>query len=314
MLRQLVNKIINRIISKPAVVDRSTMFPTWILKPVYTLLFEFKHGSGENIMDEDWDTLILLDACRYDDFNEINSIPGELSSKLSNSVDSAEFIQKNVLGREFRDTVYVTANPHVKLIGSDTFHDVVTDPLSNWDSDMQCVKPQEVTAAAIDAHQQYPHKRIVVHYMQPHDPPLGLTASKLRKKQQIAGPMSDEDNDAERMMELVANGDIHKNIARRAYRESLEIVLNEVEKLLNDIDGKVVISSDHGEMFGEAPYRLMGRLYEHYNNPKTIELCKIPWFTVSNHSERREITEGDTKRAELETDELDNQLEALGYK
>ncbi|QCS42021.1 hypothetical protein [Natrinema versiforme] len=317
LLKRSIARASNTLYPKPTVTNNSTPFPFWLLKYPYNALFTVKHGSGTDIMDEDWDTLILLDACRFDDFSDINSISGDLTHKISQGVDSRRFIERNFVGKDIHDTVYVTANPHVRLVDNDIFHDVITEPISNWDSEMQCVRPGDVTASAIEAHEKYPNKRIIVHYMQPHDPPLGPTAEKLREKAQIGGAAPNERrSQGKRIMELVATGEISEEAAREAYRETLEIVLEDVDTLLKNIAGKVVISSDHGEMFGERPYLLLGKLYEHYRNPKTVELCKVPWLIVERGSKRRNITvESRTEATSaIDTSELEEQLEALGYK
>lgn len=309
--------IVDKINPRPTVSNPSTLLPFWYLKYLYNTWFNIKYGTGVDIINEDWDTLILLDACRYDDFKDLNEISGDLSSRISQGVDSNEFIRKNFVGQDLSDTVYVTANPHVSLVSDDVFSETITEPMSNWDSDLQCVRPSQVTSSAVKAHRQYPNKRIIVHYMQPHDPPLGPTASELREEFEIHGASPEENSSrGKRVMELVASGEIPEEKAHRAYRETLEIVLDEVSSLLEQVDGKVVISADHGEMFGEQPYPVLGRLYEHYQNPKTKELCKVPWFTVDSQDRRRKIHSGNNTRDTDGVDDnmIDEQLEALGYK
>jgi hypothetical protein len=305
----------NKVDPCPVVTNPHTSWPVWYLKYIYSLYFSLRYGSGIDIIDEDWDTLILLDACRVDDFREAHQLSGRLETRISRGVDSNQFVQRNFLDRELHDTVYVTANPHVNRLNGDEFHKTITDPIERFDPDIGAVRSEIVTEAAIRAHREYPNKRIIVHFMQPHDPPLGNTAERLREEYQISGPISDDTpSDQDRIMDLVADGEITTDEARTAYRETLKIVLEEVESLLNMISGKVVISADHGEHFGEQPYPLLGELYEHYRNPRTIELCKVPWF-ITDGSTRRNITAGeaeaDTSTVAEET--ITEQLEALGY-
>ena len=312
-----ISYILDRINPKPTVSNSSTPLAFWYLKYPYNIWFNYQYGSGVNVLNEDWDTLILLDACRYDDFEDLNELPGNLDSRISRAVDSNEFIRRNFVGQNLSDTVYVTANPHVGLVGNNTFHEIITEPISNWDSDLQCVHPSQVTSAAIKAHKQYPNKRIIVHYMQPHDPPLGPTAGELRKEFEIGGASPEENSSrGDRIMQLVASGKIPEEKARRAYRETLEIALDEVSSLLDYVNGKAVISADHGEMFGEQPYPLLGKLYEHYRNPRTVELCKVPWFVVDSRDNRRETyqEENTHNTTDVDRDTLSDQLEALGYK
>jgi len=317
LINKSKNYLTNKYSPRPTVSNGSTPLPFWYLKYLYNTWFNVKYGSGVDILNEDWDTLILLDACRYDDFEDLNEISGDLGSRISKGVDSDEFIRRNFVGQDLSDTVYVTANPHVRLISNDTFYEVITEPISNWDPELQCVRPSQVTSSAIEAHRQYPNKRIIVHYMQPHDPPLGPTANELREEFAIGGASPRENSRrGERIMELVASGKIPEEEARRAYRETIEIVLDEVSSLLVQVDGKVVISADHGEMFGEQPYPILGKLYEHYQNPRTKELCKVPWLVVDSQAGRRKIHSGNSTHDadSVDDDMLSDQLEALGYK
>jgi hypothetical protein len=316
VLDRVVKRTTQTLFPVPTVRNQSTPTPLWILSHIYNLYFTLQYGGGCDVMTQDWDTLILLDACRFDDFKDINDLPGTLDSKISKGVDSKQFIKRNFVGESFQDTVYVTANPHVGLLNKDVFHDVITEPISNWNSEIDCVMPTEVTTAAIRAHKEYPNKRIIVHYMQPHDPPLGPTADSLRREYNIGGAApGDQESDGDRIMELVAEEVIPKDSARKAYQETLEIVLDDVEGLLDSITGKVVISSDHGEMFGESPYPILGELFEHYRNPKTIELCRVPWFVPNQRTKRRRVipeTHEDTMS--VDNQDIEKQLEALGYK
>lgn len=307
----------NKTEPNPAVTNPYTPWPVWYLKYIYSLYFSLRHGPGIHVIDEDWDTLILLDACRADDFREVHQLSGRLETRISRGVDSNQFIQRNFSGRELHDIIYVTANPHVHILNGDEFHKTITSPIERFDPDIGTVRPEIMTEAAIRAHREYPNKRIIVHYMQPHDPPLGSTAEKLREEYRISGPegISDDTSDQARIMDLVSRGEITTNEARTAYQETLKIVLDEVKSLVEMISGKVVISADHGEHFGEQPYPLLGELYEHWQNPRTTELCKVPWFIIDD-STRRNITaeeiEADTSIVAEET--ITEQLESLGYR
>ena len=283
-----------------------------LLRPIYNAAFKLRYGSGVDVMGEDWDTLVLLDACRYDDFQSQNWLSGRCEKRISAGADSREFIQENFVDRNLHDTVYVTANPHVHLLNNDTFHAVVDYPLSQWDSETKCVRPEKVTDAALQAHQKYPNKRIIVHYMQPHDPPLGPKGSELRNHVEFVGV--DDPSDGMRLFEVLASGDVEVDCVREAYRETLDIALEEVDRLLKQIEGRIVISADHGEMFGEQPYPILGKLYEHYNHPHTLELCQVPWHVIDDGT-RREITpEPPLENRDSEDQNIEEKLEALGYK
>ena len=75
-------------------------------------------------MEEDWDTFIVLDACRADFFEEVADFSwfDSYTSRVSLGSHSSEWTRKNFAEREFPDTVYVSANPHTSLIVGGNFH------------------------------------------------------------------------------------------------------------------------------------------------------------------------------------------------
>lgn len=286
-----------------------------VLKPLYNLYFNLRYGSGTDFMEEEWDNLIILDACRYDDFKAINEIEGELESRISMATDSPGFIRTNFNGKDLSDTVYVTANPHVGKIDDGVFHAVIDSPLNDFSDELGTVPPEKVTEAALDVMERFPDKRIVIHYMQPHDPPIGEGGREIRDSVDLTGWSPDRSEEKDhRLMNLLAEGEVDLEEAREAYRENLEIVLGEVKRLLEEIDGKSVVTADHGEMFGESPYPLLGKLYEHWKKPRTLELCKVPWFIVENGKKRKINAEEPLNSMNTEAGEIKDKLESLGYK
>jgi len=302
------NVVMGGLSSRPRIQYVSGLF-----RPIFNYRFQRQYGEGINMLEEDWDTLILLDACRYDDFARQHSFDGTLEHRISRGADSREFIKKNFIGAEAHDTVYVTANPHVHLLNENDFHAIVDEPISRWDPETRCVRPSDVTAVARRIHEEYDDKRIIVHYMQPHDPPLGPTATELRQHMSLEGPSSDGDTDGVRLLAAVAAGELSKEKARKAYRETLNVALDSVEDLTADIEGKIVITADHGELFGERPLPLLGDLYEHYRHPRTQALCKVPWLVLQQGPRRQVRKEPPTGYADDAVNVAD-QLEALGYR
>jgi phosphoribosyl 1,2-cyclic phosphodiesterase len=136
----------------------------------------------ESFMRKDWDNLIILDACRPDFFEDYNSFEGEYTRKISLGGTSDEFFIRNMKGKNFYDTVYVTGNTSVEYVDNSLYNIVKTY------SDKNNYKPgwlPDVTLdAAIETYKKYPQKRLVVHFMQPHTPYLGENAEELRKKYQ----------------------------------------------------------------------------------------------------------------------------------
>lgn len=280
------------------------------------LLFSLRHGRGTRVMAEDWDNLLILDACRYDMFSNRIDIDGELESRISLGSTSEEFMEKNFDEKQFHDTVYVNANPFIPRLNLDdgTFHAVV-NCLNDWDTELQTVRPETVAGRAREASEQYPNKRLIVHFMQPHAPFIGERGRKM-----IGGGWT-MDRDVEKepgIWDQLRDGrDISLNTVWEAYNENLDLVLEEVKPLLTDLDGKSVITADHGNLVGERlrpiPTR---RKYGHPYGVHTEELVKVPWFILDG-SNRKEISADSPIKSNDESvsdEKLEDRLEALGYR
>ena len=58
------------------------------------------------------------------------------------------------------------------------------------------------------------------------------------------------------------------------YEDNLRIVLKSISNLIDDLDGKTVITSDHGEAFGEQG------IWEHPLETHIPVLIEVPWLEV----------------------------------
>ena len=77
--------------------------------------------DGIDVMSKDWDRLIVLDACRFDVFDELASdIPGELEKVESRASATTQFLRANFSNSVLHDTVYVTSNPQLYRIENGT--------------------------------------------------------------------------------------------------------------------------------------------------------------------------------------------------
>jgi hypothetical protein len=273
--------------------------------------------KGECIFEKDWDNLIILDACRYDIFSEENDLPGELRAHYSLSSWSGDFIRANFNDRELHDVVVVTANGWYEKIRKEStnsvdIHDLIIVPEGEKDNILppDSVRanrawrmPQIVTEYAINAVTEYPNKRILIHYHQPHTPYIGPTgrdyASELPYK--FDGKESLETS---------------HNVLQKAYRENLQIALDEVKDIRKKLTGKTVISADHGEFLGERGFPIPVRQYGHTNQNYHKALVKVPWFVLPFDT-RKDYKSDPPVIDEKEhntIDEINQRLEHLGYK
>ncbi len=135
--------------------------------------------NSVQIMQEDWDYLIILDACRYDYFSKLcgEYLQGSLEKVYSPASCTTEWCRRSF--KEYNDVVYVSANPHINsktgrqaFVARDYFFRVIDVWDYGWDEGLGTVHPREVTKAAQDLKEKYSGKRLIVHYMQPHAPYL----------------------------------------------------------------------------------------------------------------------------------------------
>lgn len=272
--------------------------------------------DGINIFDEDWDNLLILDAFRYDVFKRLitdYNISGRLESRISAGSATPEFLRGNIHSRKLRDTVYLTATTMLYREGPlndeleiDIFkiEDVWQDRI---DFGEFAVSPETMSAHAIEAIDRHPDKRLVVHYIQPHIPFIGPT-----------GKEHFGDIDTVWSNAIKGELDVADDLLWEAYEENARIALEEITSVVQELDGKTVITSDHGQMIGDRGSPFPGRLYGHPSGVYIEELVKVPWF-ICDFNQRRSITaDSDSSRYERkQADNIDEKarehLRKLGY-
>jgi hypothetical protein len=111
-------------------------------------------------------------------------------------------------------------------------------------------------------HEQYPNKRIIAHFMQPHAPYIGPTGLELTDRLGDFGVfhphLQKYDIPDLGIAAAMQSGEIDDQDLRQAYDENLNIVLEHAESLTDRLGGKSVITVDHGELLGERV--VVGRL------------------------------------------------------
>lgn len=258
--------------------------------------------DGVDVFAEDWDTLVLLDACRFDEFERLSDFPGTLRRRTSRGATSAEFVRGNFADRRLHDVVYVSANGWFPKLRDEINAEVHEFVLVERDAvEGLTSRPETVTDRAIEAVDEHPNKRHVVHYMQPHQPYLGSRGEPLAFGSTLA--------------ETVERNDLSRREVILAYRENLELALDAVERLVDAIDGKTVISADHGEHLGERERPLPVRFYGHMDGLYTSQLVDVPWH-VLEFDRRRQIVaeEPEDDRRSVDIEAVEQNLQDLGYK
>lgn len=136
-------------------------------------------------MEENWDYLIVLDACRYDYFSRVyqDYFQGKLSKVKSKGTGTFEWCTKSFKER-YDDVVYVSANPYINskhatkdFQAKDHFYKIIDVWDWGWDKELGSVHPKEVNEATITTKAHNPDKRLIIHYLQPHAPYINYNIS-----------------------------------------------------------------------------------------------------------------------------------------
>lgn len=248
----------------------------------YILQFYYRKVVGNDgiyVAEEEWDNLIILDACRYDVLREV--MGEDIDYRISRGSHTLEWIRENFTDEKHNDIVYVTGNPWVNKLAGNSFYKIISVWKDGWDDDLDTVDPKTMTEYAKEAAEKYPDRRLVVHYMQPHAPYIAENNIPIRKV----------NNRWEHFMNI-ERGKLDPQVVWDAYRRSLEATLPHVFELVSELKGRTVISADHGELFGRKI--LFFTFAGHLCGVRVPELVQVPWV-VFEGKERKEIQEGDEK-------------------
>lgn len=289
--------MINNFIDRAEVISK---LEKYVLAPWYR---SFGQNKGMDVMKADWDTLIILDACRYDTLSEVapNDWP-EIECRKSKATNTWNFYKRNFCEGPYNDTVVVTAQPRTVLLREDDFYDVIPVYEENWDEDLGTLPPEIMAKRTIETHDKYPNKRILSHWIQPHYPFIG------------SDKFSDYKVKKESIWKDLKRNSIDQTDAEvyRAYENTLEYTLPHVSKVVENVQRRVVVSSDHGNAFGVDKSSIPFKIYGHPRDIRIPQLTNIPW-SVFKCPNRPTIRGDERKARNMTSDVVDDRLADLGY-
>lgn len=275
------------------------------------------NGDGVDVFEEDWDNLLILDGCRPDvlaDRVREYEIDGDLETRTSRGSATAEFLNGNFDGKQLDDVVYVTAS--TMLYQESVFRERIDvelhDVFDVWSEAIDYgddgVSPVPVAETAREAAREYPHKRLIVHFLQPHAPYIG-ELGRSHFPDYRPNPL------AERFRGLI---ETPEDVLRDIYAENLDLALERVEELLPDLAGKTVVTADHGMLLGERERPIPVKSYGHPGGLYVDEMVEVPWLVIESDERKRIVAgEPDEQYAKKRSDDLDEQarehLAQLGY-
>lgn len=254
---------------------------------------------------QDWDQLVILDACRYDKFAEICNLPGELDSTTSLASSSDEFVRTNFLNKELYDTVIFTANSWYQKF------DLKIHRLIDYHDDYPntYLTPDRFTKFVKQYLDEFDDKRLVIHYMTPHSPYLGRIGRRYLDRETVQS--------ARDIRYIIEQSQYEATVdhLKRAYMENIEIVLEQVSELFNVLSGKTILTADHGEMLGERHFPFSMRDYQHHHGIYRDELTTVPWLTYTNGDRKQVVAEEPVTDMieDVDSQIVDDRLRNLGY-
>lgn len=281
----------------------------------------------QNIVDEEWDYLIVLDACRFDIFEDMfeEFFSGVIEKRKSRGSSTLDWLVNSFPGEY--DISYFSANPYINSKGvpldksewgvsceyswnpKEHFSEIIDVWEFGWEEELGTVHPRELNEALLS--RRNGKKYILLHYMQPHAPYLSDgDGMKLKRIKEGFEKLSSGEGDGkssglgrwirsklvsylEKMGTATKLGmlldlepdtilnEVRKNgterTLRKYYRENLRSVLEYVSRLIDDLEGKIIVTSDHGEAFGEQG------IWEHHVETPIPPLIEVPWVEIEKN-------------------------------
>lgn len=264
-----------------------------------------------HIYELDWDVLIVLDACRPDALHAIAPHYPWLTdiethySLAGYSLDWLTTTFTPPYRAPMQETGFIAWNPYTSFtdqVTPQTFGALREVWRDGWDNDLGCIPPETVTDAAIDVHETTDCDRLIAWYMQPHTPWRAVDDIERLHENQIGN----EDNGRRTVWDLLRQGEMTQLEATLAMGDSLQWALTDIERLLARLPNhlRVVVTADHGELFGE--HGRWGHPKQQYH-PEQLQI-PVADVDLTRLDEQPSYQHGTT------ADNVDDQLEALGYR
>lgn len=279
--------------------------------------------NGTSVWEQEWDCYIVLDACRFDLMKEVLSQDmerensrwpqlHELDSMWSLGSSSDEWMQRNfrdIYSEQMSETTHITGNLFSQdLLNTEdwAFLDEVWE--YGWDSKFGTTPADVITDRAIEVGRNHTCEDMIVHYMQPHHPFVESKFEQTSKSLDDAVDTWNKYDTEKTIWNQLRDGTVSRNAVWSAYKDTLEYVLDEVVRLLNNLDAdRVLITADHGNALGECG------VWGHPSGVAINALRTVPLITTSATDSGESVPERPPEMQEIDTDEVNERLQSLGY-
>lgn len=271
---------------------------------------ELKKQDIFEIEKKNWDILIILDACRYDNFKTVYNdfFSGyDLKNKISPTTDTQLWVNSMFLNKHCSDIIYITPIVCIDVwLPKHSLFLIVKSWKKNWNSEYGIVMPDGTNKAFYDTIKSHPEKRYVIHYGQPHTPYINIvpdiprtindTLTRIKSSiiknvlfdvwskiqfpdtwlwyiNQFLMIKSKKSNNGYTYFDQVYNLGGWEGI-RNAYINNLRYVLSYVKAIVDKYpDKNFVITADHGEYLGED------EKFGHKGKKGKV-INEVPWLEI----------------------------------
>ena len=271
--------------------------------------YKIDNDISNTITNMDWKFLIILDACRYDYFEEtykeIFGTYGNLKKATVTSSWTLQYLNNEFDNKRFVDIVYISSCPFItskekpitytqehgetlEFCGKNHFLKVVDVWDFGWNDKIGTVPSWEVNKTFHKEYLKRPEKRFILHYMHPHPPFVTIGGEPIIKKNDdgIAVKrryLSERQSWAiKKILKIKPTMNIEKLYMEKgkdglieAYKDEIRDVLKTVQPLIESIRGKWVITSDHGEHICS-----FWRCKQGHGGKLDRYLSEVPYFTI----------------------------------
>jgi hypothetical protein len=228
-----------------------------------------------------------------------------------------EFVKKNIIYSsrkvkdKLRNTIFINANPVIDhVLGPKAralFYKYIPVWKHYWDHELGTVKPEDTYRVSLRVYIKNPDKKFIIWFLQPHYPYLDKRFSHINALGKEFTKQTLHSNPSNNFFTLIK---IVKNVIKNGYlcagipdklckymrTDSKEVVsaytinlikaLYYVKKLTEVLPGRIVVTSDHGEAFGESvgagKTLLRLRVYGHPSRIPVYHLTHVPLLTIEN--------------------------------
>ncbi|KXB06244.1 hypothetical protein AKJ53_00910 [candidate division MSBL1 archaeon SCGC-AAA382F02] len=273
------------------------------------------------IHERDWHVLIVLDACRYDYFEEIYQeyLSGKLRKVRSQCFDDSFLYSegrtktwlRNTFDKKMGGVVYVSGTPHVNsvevntenedFVATDVFSDIIDVWDWGWAEELGTTPPEKIVEGVNIAKEKYSEKDLIIHFVQPHGPYLALGGKEIEVSGMVSssselGILDRGRKMAGRILQSFLPGEIFKEL--RNFFSSIDKPAEKIAKeygkgelrnfytknlrsALVEVEKIVRLFPDKSIVITSDHGEFLGEKGLYGHNWNEEFLTEVPWFEVS---------------------------------